>query len=78
MTKTDVKELPPPLPLRYRIMGDDSGHEYFVPTDQEEIFELWLKTFEDGWDEEYNVYDGPSFEANRIDGRFTFSEPRNE
>jgi hypothetical protein len=61
--------------IRYRICGDDSGHEYFVPVDQEELFESWVASFNDG--EEFE-YEGPDFEANRIDGRFTFTDPRND
>lgn len=61
---------------RYRIMGDDSGHEYFVPVDQESLFEQWV-----AYTEEVHAdldYTGPDFEDNRIDGRFTFTDPRNE
>ena len=66
------------LNLRYRIMGDGSGHKYFVPTDQVAIFELWLGTFEDDFDPEFSFYDGPDFSENRIDGRFTFTDPKCE
>jgi hypothetical protein len=66
------------LNIRYRIRGDNSGHKYFVPVDQEEIFDLWLRTFEDDFDPEFNHYDGPDFDENRIDGRFTFTDPRNK
>lgn len=58
---------------RYRILGDDSGHQYFIPVEQEKLFELWLKTFDEDWDSEY---EGPDFNENRIDGRFTFTDPR--
>lgn len=61
---------------RYRIMGDDSGHEYFVPVEQEEQFDEWVASFEEGNEEK--EYNGPDFEENRIDGRFTFTDPRNE
>lgn len=59
---------------RYRIMSDDSGHEYFVPVDEETWFEGWLLTFEDDVIEEN--YAGPDYEKNRIDGNFTFTDPR--
>jgi len=59
---------------RYRIMGDGSGHKYFIPIDQEEEFEGWVASFEDATAEEN--YEGPDFEANRIDGTFTFTDPR--
>lgn len=64
--------------LRYRIMSDDSGHEYFIPTDEETIFEGWLQTFDDDWDDEFQTYLGPDYEKNRIDGNFTFSDPKCE
>jgi len=58
---------------RYCIMGDDSGHEYFVPVDQVRTFEAWVESSYE------NVgYEGPDFEENRIDGRFTFTDPRCE
>jgi hypothetical protein len=65
-----------PAPQRYRIMGDDSGHEYFIPVDDEGMFEAWV-----AYTEEVHAdlgYDGEDFEENRIDGRFTFTDPRNE
>jgi len=63
-----------PPPQRYVILGDDSGHSYFVPVDQVEDFESWVQYTEDGEADEYR---GPDFEANRIDGRFTFTDPQN-
>jgi hypothetical protein len=60
-------------PLRYRIRYDDSGHEYFVPIHLEGQFDAWVASYED--DNEAG-YDGPGFEENRIDGRFTFTDPR--
>jgi hypothetical protein len=58
---------------RYRIKGDNHGHEYFVPVDQEFSFEVWLESSYE------NVgYEGPDFNENRIDGRFTFTDPRCE
>lgn len=70
----------PPLPGRhYRIMSDDSGHEYFIEVgDEEKVFEAWLETFSDDFDPEFHEYNGPDFESRRIDGRFTFTDPRNE
>jgi hypothetical protein len=57
---------------RYKIMADNSGHEYFIPVSQESEFEAWVEQTENG--EETNF----DFEENRIDGRFTFTDPRNE
>ena len=69
----------PPLPgKRYRIMGDGSGHKYFIEVgDEGVVFEMWLETFEGGWDPEFEPYNGPDFSDRRIDGRFTFTDPRN-
>jgi hypothetical protein len=56
-------------------MGDDSGHEYFIPVEQEKMFEAWVAA-EEAYEEV--GYEGEDFEANRIDGRFTFTDPQNE
>ncbi len=58
---------------RYRIIGDDSGHEYFIEVSQEELFEAWVES--EGSYENIG-YEGPDFDENRIDGRFTFTDPR--
>lgn len=70
ITKTIVD-----LSQRYRIIGDDSGHDYFIKVGDEELFESWVKS-----EEAYEDvgYEGPDFSENRIDGRFTFTDPRNE
>ena len=59
-----------PKPQRYRIMGDESGHEYYVPVDQEAQFEEWVAA--------EGCHDVLDFDENRIDGRFTFTDPRCE
>ncbi len=61
-----------PKPQRYKICGDDSGHRYFIPVEQEQNFYLWVESFT----ADLSTYDGPSFDKNRIDGRFTFTDPR--
>ncbi len=60
---------------RYRIIGDESGHEYFVEVGMEGEFENWLVA-----ETEYENarYAGHDYNANRIDGRFTFTDPRND
>jgi hypothetical protein len=63
------------LAQRYRIMSDNSGHEYAIKLEDEDAFLVWLIVTEDG---DIADYDGPDFEENRIDGRFTFIDPRNE
>ena len=61
------------FPPRYRIIGDDSGHKYFVKVEDVENFHAWCDSFNE------NVgYEGPDFNENRIDGRFTFTDPRCE
>jgi hypothetical protein len=69
-----------PAERRYSIQSDDSGHDYFVEVGNEGEFEQWLQADfdaeESGQDEGY--YEGHNYEENRIDGRFTFTDPRNE
>ena len=60
---------------RYSIHSDDSGHEYFVEVGMEGEFEAWLEA-ETAY--EHVGYEGHDYEKNRIDGRFTFTDPRNE
>jgi hypothetical protein len=60
---------------RYRVLSDDSGHEYFVQIKDEDVFYRWVAA-EGGYAED--GYEGPDFEENRIDGRFTFTDPRND
>ena len=58
---------------RYFIGSDNSGHEYFVPVSRREEFDEWAQLPEDdeaGWET-------PEY-ATRIDGRFTFTDPRCE
>jgi hypothetical protein len=63
---------------RYVLRGDDSGHKYFIPVGQESLFEEWVTSF-DSFDVSSNdEYAGPDFESNRIDGHFTFTDPRCE
>lgn len=66
-TKTTKLEV-----TRYTIRGDDSGHRYFIPVHLSDMFDKWVESFEaDGGE-----YDGIDFDANRIDGHFTFTDPR--
>lgn len=64
----------PQRPRRYSIQSDGDGHEYFVEVGMEGEFQAWV-------DAEYESsieYEGHDYEKNRIDGRFTFTDPRNE
>jgi hypothetical protein len=72
MTAAPPASLAPGAP-RYRIGSDNSGHRYFYLVDREAEFSAWQELDEDderSWTE-------PSF-ATRIDGRFTFTDPRCE
>lgn len=61
---------------RYRLASDNSGHKYAIKVKDEEAFYQWVAATED---EEIGLeYEGPDFEENRIDGRFTFTDPRND
>jgi hypothetical protein len=62
---------------RYRLLSDDSGHDYFIRVDQVDLFEAWVESFEEDPDAE-TKYTGPDFNDSRIDGRFTFTDPRND
>lgn len=59
---------------RYRIMSDESGHEYFIPVDEEAQFNAWVEATETG-DSDYT---GREYDGNRIDGHFSFTDPRCE
>lgn len=55
--------------VRYRLVSDDSGHDYTVPEDKADEFYEWAY--------EYDNSEAPAY-ATRIDGRFTFTDPRCE
>lgn len=75
MAKKDLVQIPNAAPKRYTIRGDDSGHEYFVEVGTESEFEAWVAA-ECAYEEV--GYEGRDYEENRIDGRFSFADPRNE
>lgn len=54
---------------RYRLMGDDSGHDYAIPVELAEEFEAWVYT---------EAWDGPGFDAYRVEGGLTFVDPQYE
>lgn len=58
---------------RYRIVGDNSGHEYYIPEDRSDEWRKWAEIDED----DERSWDVPEY-AVRIDGRFTFTDPRCE
>lgn len=57
---------------RYQIVGDESGHEYYVPVSRVKAWYLWLEATEDDCDGDVPRY------ATRIYGRFTFTDPKCE
>jgi hypothetical protein len=56
---------------RYRIMSD-GDHDYFISVGKELEFEAWVEQQENG------ELTDDNFEENRIDGTFTFTDPRCE
>jgi hypothetical protein len=58
---------------RYRMGSDNSGHGYFYPVDKEAEFSAWQELDE----EDERSWTEPKW-ATRIDGRFTFTDPRCE
>lgn len=56
---------------RYEIVSDNSGHEYYIPVDRYNDWANFMEIDEDD-DRSWRV---PYF-AIRIDGRFTFTDPR--
>jgi hypothetical protein len=62
---------PTPAELRYRIVGDNSGHKYYIPVDRTDD---WSKFTELDEDDERS-WAVPGY-AVRIDGDFTFTDPR--
>jgi hypothetical protein len=61
---------------RYQLVSDNNGHKYAIKVKDIDAFYKWVESTEDSLAEE--SYVGPDFEENRIDGRFTFTDPRND
>lgn len=57
--------------MRFRIVSDNSGHDYYIPVDKTEEWRRFSEIDED----DPASWDVPLF-AKRIDGRFTFTDPR--
>ena len=57
--------------MRYRIVSDNSGHKYYIPVNKEKDWYAFMEIPE----EDERSWDVPSF-AERIDGAFTFTDPR--
>lgn len=58
-------------PDRYCIVSDNSGHKYFIPVDKGDDWDKWLSLPDD----DERSWDQPEY-STRIDGRFTFTDPR--
>lgn len=54
---------------RFCTVSDDSGHDYFVPVERKDDWYAWAYGPESAYE------DLPKY-ATRIDGRFTFTDPR--
>lgn len=53
---------------KYKICGDDSGHDYIVDTKEVDDFYLWVEGMENDDDEAYEKE--AYWDAKRIDGDF--------
>ena len=65
----------PQIQRRYAIHSD-GDHKYFVEVGMEGEFEQWIETWESK--EAAQKYKGHDYEKNRIDGHFSFTDPRCE
>jgi len=70
MTNPEWDNYAPP-PQRYCIRGDGSGHKYYIRVEEISTFEAWVDS-----NYESTGYEGPDYTTFRIDGRFTFTDPR--
>jgi hypothetical protein len=61
-------------PQRYRICSDNDGHEYYIKVQHVDDFYKWVEYVEN----DCVRPDDGDYEGFRIDGRFTFTDPRNE
>jgi hypothetical protein len=59
---------------RYCLVSDNSGHKYAIPVHETDAFYQWVEITED--DERMLEYTGEGFDSYRVDGRFTFTDPR--
>lgn len=57
-------------PQRYFVGSDNSGHEYFIKVEERDEFYKWA--------EDEDTDDPGKYDEFRIDGHFTFTDPRNE
>lgn len=60
-------------PTRYFLAHDNSGHDYVVPVERKEEWFAWLEIPED----DERSWDVPEY-ARQVDGRLTFTDPRDD
>lgn len=58
---------------RYKLVSDESGHDYAIPVELEDDFYKWVAATEN--EEEFTELD---FEDYRVEGRLTFTDPRTD
>ena len=57
---------------RFKLVSDESGHDYAIPADMQKQFYDWVQATEDGFD-----FDGQDFEYFRINNSgWTFADPQ--
>ena len=58
---------------RFTIVSDNDGHDYYIPVESKDEFYEWLE------DEERSTYaESDKYAYCRIDGTFTFTDPKCE
>lgn len=57
--------------MRYEVVSDNSGHDYYIPSERYADWESFMMIDED----DPRAWDVPEF-ATRINGRLTFTDPR--
>lgn len=60
------------MTLRYKMVGDESGHEYAIPVDKSDDWEEWLNSEAAELGDELPDY------AIIVGGYFSFTDPRND
>jgi hypothetical protein len=60
--------------MRYKLIGDNDGHDYIIPTEQEDLFYRWVDAMES--DEELDS-DIQCFDDCRVNcSGWTFTDPQ--
>lgn len=68
----EVDEHGIPVKKRWILVGDDSGHTYCIPAEQEDDFELWV----DYKENEDVAWAGRDYSIFIVEGNLTFENPR--